>query len=192
MTAAQIATAAEIGFTLKEIKKIIEDPLFRLKLGQYNKKMDSAIIERATEEMAKFPEVELAKGQLATHAEKAARVLTNIIDRKSAISKLSIHERRLIASVAQDILNRVGLKETSKDESTKSAREYSPEEIKSALSNAKELEAISNRLDQQGSSYVLTKEQRMGIDTEHGEGPDFISEPSFEQTVTDGEEVTTS
>ena len=43
-------------------------------------------------------------------------------------------------------------------------REYSPDEIKSALDNAKELEQIATRLGGQTSSYVLTSGQRKESD----------------------------
>lgn len=166
MTVQQIAQEAEIGYTVRQLLQIIRDPLFRLRLTQYNKKMDVAIIERATEEMTKFPEVELAKNKIAESAEKAAEVMLRLMNPRSNLSKkYPLAERRLMLSVAQDILDRVGMKTVSVgSEGSGSRREYSPEEIQSALSNAKELEAITQRLDQRGSSYVLSREQTDGSD----------------------------
>lgn len=193
MTAAQIATAAEVSYTIKEIKRIIDDPLFRLKLSQYNKKMDTAIIERATEELTKFPEVELARGQLASSAEKAARVLTNLIDPRSKISKLGLNEKRLLLSAAQDILNRVGLKDVGKGEEKTHGREYSPDEIKSALENARELEQISSRLNGQDSAFVLNKRTGNGSsDAFEGSAGTEISSfiETSETTATDDRQAT--
>lgn len=191
MTPSQICEEAEIGYTANQIKRIIKDPLFRFKLTQYNKKMDVAIIDRATEEMTRFPEVELAKNRLAESAEKAARVLLDMMNPKSRLYKtLTIHERRLMLSVAQDVLDRSGLKNVIPEEANRQTRDYSPEEIKSALDNAKELEAIAGRLDGRDSSYVLTREQRHDIEPtpapetpDETEGSIEIQTPAFEETI---------
>ena len=165
MTGTQIAAEAEIGFSLVQINRILRDPLFRMKLNQYNKKMDVAIIEKAMEEISRFPEVALAKDKLAASAEKAANLMLSLMNPRSYVSKnYSIHERRLMLTIAQDILDRAGLKQVITVEEGGKARDYSPEEIRSALDNAKELEEIAGRLDNRGSSYVLNKEQRRESD----------------------------
>ena len=165
MTGPQIAAEAEIGYTLKQINHIIKDPLFRMKLNQYNKKMDVAIIEKAMEEISRFPVVALAKDKLAASAEKAANLLLNLMNPKSRMFKnYSIHDRRFLLTIAQDVLDRSGLKQVITVEEGGKSREYSPEEIRSALDNAKELEEIAGRLDKRGSSYVLSKEQRRESD----------------------------
>ena len=166
MTVAQIAQETEIGLTTRQLKLLLKDPLFRLKMTQYNRRLDTAIVERATEEMTKFPEVLLAKDRLASAAEEAANMLIELMNPRSTVWKgISIHERRMMASIAQDILDRAGLKSTVSTEDSTHGREYSPEEIQSALSNAKELEAITDRLDNRGSSYVLTNQERTGAET---------------------------
>lgn len=203
MTPAQIALEAEIGHTKRQISQLLRDPLFRLKLTQYNKKMDIAIIDRATEEMTKMPEIELAKGKLAEASEKAANTLLDMMNPKSRLYKrvTSLSERKALVEIARDILNRVGLNTVVSKEESSSRKEYSPDEIKSALSNAKELEAISSRLNNETSSYVLTTSQRKGVeDAQEGSestqsveenGPpgdeaqlNYVTkDPSFEQTA---------
>ena len=165
MTVSQIAQETEIGLTTRQLKLLLKDPMFRLKMTQYNRRLDTAIVERATEEMTKFPEVLLAKDRLASAAEDAANMLIELMNPRSTVWKgISIHERRMMASIAQDILDRAGLKSTVSTEEAGHGREYSPEEIQSALSNAKELEAITSRLDNRGSSFVLTHEERTGAE----------------------------
>lgn len=154
MSVAQIAAMAEIGFSARQLQAIIRDPLFRLKLSQYNKKLDVAIIEKAAEEMAQFPEVVLARDKLLESSERAAEILVKLLRPRGHYAKMSINERRLILSVCQDILDRAGLK-IAKSEEAAPQRSYSPEELSSALANAKELEAIANRLQGQGSRFVL-------------------------------------
>lgn len=173
----EIAKRDDVGLQENQLRKIINSPTFRLKMAKLTDKMDTALIEKATEEITKTPEVDLARMRLSEAAERAADTLVNLLNPKSAANKMSIHERRLLVTIAQDILDRVGLKQVITDEGAK-GREYSPEEIQSALANAKELEQISSRLDASGSSYVLSREQRSGIEKSDAPEETAASEPA--------------
>ena len=161
----EIAQRSEIGLESRQLRRIMNSPTFRLKMSKLTEKMDTALIEKATEEISRTPEVDLAKLKLAGAAEEAANLLLRLMNPRSSLQKrYSIHERRLMASIAQDVLNRAGLKVTVSEEEGARGRDYSPAEIQSALSNAKELEAITSRLDNRGSSFVLTHEERTGAE----------------------------
>jgi hypothetical protein len=177
-TASQIANRSEIGLEKRQLSRIINAPTFRLKMAKLVEKFDVALIEKATEEISKTPEVDLAKIKLAGAAEEAANLLLRLMNPRSSLQKrYSIHERRLMASIAQDVLDRAGLKVTVSVEEGARSREYSPEEIKSALSNAKELEQISQRLEGRDSSYVLTREERIGAEPTDALDPTVATEP---------------
>ena len=155
MSAAQIAALGEIGFSVRQIKEIIEDPLFRLKLNQYSKKMDLAILEKANEEMTTFPEVILARDKLLESSEYAAKTLISLMRPRGGMAKKSVSERAQIANICMNILDRAGLVKLNTQDEGRARREFSPEEIKSAVENARELEQISRRLSGIGSEFVL-------------------------------------
>jgi hypothetical protein len=178
MSAAQIAAQAEIGYAANFIGRIVRDPLFRLKLSAFNRRMDVAIIEKATEEMSALPEIYLARDKLLESSEKAADTLLKLLNPRSSLSRrTSDKEKALLFNVARDILDRAGLKTVTVEEKDGGHRkEYSPEEIQSALSNARELEAIAGRLSKGTSSFVLDGSKRMGEDESAAPEPAFVVE----------------
>lgn len=186
----EISKAEEVKMNRDHLCRIVNSPLFRVRLNKYRDKVDERLLEKNLEEQIKHPEVELAKDKLAAATEQAADTLLELLNPKSKLSKnSSIHEKRLLLTIAQDILDRVGLKSVVTKEEQAQGREYSPDEIKSALANAKELEAISSRLGEQGSSYVLTREERNGAETTEALEPPAATEPSFSIETTEPTEA---
>lgn len=96
----------------------------------------------------KFDEdaIEAAKELFVQNAKKAAQKITKILKKGTA-------DQRLQFDAAKEILYQVGLKPTEVIETRQ--REYTAEELASALLVSKELEDISNRLTSGKSQYLV-------------------------------------
>lgn len=190
---ADIARSGEVPYGKQHIWQITSTPQFKMKLAKFSERADSVIMEKAAQEMAKTPEIVLAKEKLAASAEIAADILVQLMDPKSKLSKeKSINDRRLMMTAAQDVLDRAGLKNVIPQEDPNRGREYSPEEVKSALENARELESITNRLGSGQSGYVLTREQRNGNEETIDMAPTDATEPEGVPLKTNATEETTA
>ena len=180
----EIARSPEVDMSVGYLSKFVNSPTFRLRMLNYTNKVDAVIMDKAINDITKTPEVELARNKLATATEDAAAILIQLMNPKSKLSKEhSINERRLMATIAQDVLDRGGLKNTVIAEDPSKSREYTPEEIESAVSNARELEHIATRLGS-GTSYVLSKDQR-------STGDGSVSQPPTDAVEQEGTSVQT-
>ncbi len=97
---------------------------------------------------------EKARAVFEAHAIQAAKKIVTI-------AKTGKSEDRIKFDAAKEVLYQVGVKPVEVIETRK--REYSPEEVLSALAAVREIEAITNRVNDGGSKFILPDETKKEV-----------------------------
>jgi hypothetical protein len=121
--------AEKVGMSERNIYYIMNKPLFIEKRNRINEKG-----------------VEVAQGIFTNHLAKAAAKIIELLEKGKP-------QDRLKFDAAREVLHQCGMKPIERTEVTK--REYSNEEIESALAAAREVKSIIERLGQTKSRFLL-------------------------------------
>jgi len=159
--------ASAVGMSVAGINSIRTKPLFNQKLEALYDKATSKVLEDTKEDLDHLVQAREALNKKATWAAKQVIKL----------AKKGTSKDRLKLDAARDILDRAGLKPKEVIETR--SRDYSPEEINSALATMKELEHITKQLTQgSGSRFLLdtTKPTNLVTDSPKQIGVDDTAE----------------
>lgn len=142
----QIEIAKELGKSVSTINEHIHTPEF----DKRKKQLEEGIQEKVRSKFA-------AKG------ERAATVILNLMESGSGHDRLKF-------DAAKEVLYQIGCKPTEVIETR--TRDYTPQEISSAMLIMKEVESISNRLSTRKSPFVLEKKVEAEITTDPAPCPE--------------------
>jgi len=133
-----------LGVSVRTVQWTQAKPEFRQKLESMADKVAQKLLQETNTEVDSLSK---ARDELQKCALTMARKLKRL-------AKKGESKDRLQLDACKDILDRAGLKPVEVIETRE--RQYSPEEIQSALSAIKELEHLTLRLGKQDSKFVIS------------------------------------
>lgn len=122
--------AKQTGYSLSRISAVINSPMFAKALSEIRKGIDEEV-----------------RNVFKQHALGAARRIVRIADRGKP-------NQRIQLEASKEILYQIGLKPKETVETL--TRDYTPQEIASALETVKELENITGRLEAKDSKFLVS------------------------------------
>ena len=138
------AVAEKLKIGQETVNAIYREPYFRERLNEITNKTLNNLIDAES----KSAIVDKARDTLRNAAMKAAWKVRRIMNKGTSADRIQL-------DAAKDILDRVGLKPKEVIETRE--RVYTPEEIGSALETLKEVERLTERLDNQMSPFVVSQ-----------------------------------
>jgi hypothetical protein len=134
--------AEKVKYSIRFVQKIQSRPEFQERLAKQNALVDKQLIKDGVKSIS--DEIFLkdaARKELERASLHAAKTITTLLTRRKKMDRTGLSEMKLKFEAAKDVLDRIGLKPREVVETIE--RNYTTEEITSAMDTMKELTTIS-------------------------------------------------